>query len=127
MCQKPPWGELVAVNVNTGDIAWKTNLGLTDSMPDGLKDTGRPNVGGPMITASGLIFIGAADDNRFRAFEAKTGKEIWTTKLGASAHNTPITYKGTDGRQYISVTSAGGSYLASPATDDSIIAWTLPK
>jgi quinoprotein glucose dehydrogenase len=127
MCQKPPWGELVAVNVNTGDIAWKTNLGLTDSMPDGLKDTGRPNVGGPMITASGLIFIGAADDSRFRAFEARTGKEIWTTKLGASAHNTPITYKGTDGRQYISVTSAGGSYLASPATDDSIIAWTLPK
>jgi quinoprotein glucose dehydrogenase len=127
MCQQPPWGELVAVNVNTGDIAWKTPLGVTDSMPDGLKNTGRPNVGGPMVTASGLTFIGASDDARLRAFDTRTGKEIWTVKLGAAAHNTPITYRGADGRQYLSVTSAGGSYLGSPATDDSIIAWTLPK
>ena len=127
MCQQPPWGTLVAVNVNTGDIAWKTPLGLTDSMPEGKKDTGRPNVGGPMVTAGGLVFIGAADDSRLRAFDSKTGKEVWTVKLGASAHNTPITWRGKDGRQYLSATSAGGSYLASPATDDSIIAWALPR
>jgi len=127
MCQQPPWGTLVAVNVNTGDIAWKVPLGITDSMPEGKKDTGRPNVGGPMITAGGLVFIGGADDSRLRAFDSKTGKEVWTVKLGASAHNTPITWRGKDGRQYLSATSAGGSYLASPASDDSVIAWALPK
>ena len=77
-CQQPPWGELVAVNVNTGDIAWKVPLGITESLPPDKQKTGRPGIGGPIATAGGLVFIGATDDNRFRAFDAKTGKELWS-------------------------------------------------
>ena len=85
-CQNPPWGDLWAVNVNTGKVAWRVNLGVSDIMPEGKRNTGRPNLGAPLTTASGLIFIGATDDSRFRAFETKTGKELWTQKLEASAH-----------------------------------------
>jgi quinoprotein glucose dehydrogenase len=127
MCQEPPWGTLVAVDVNTGKIAWESRLGVTDSMPDGKKDTGRPNVGGLTPTAGGLTFVAATDDARLRAFETRTGKEVWATKLGAAGHNTPVIYQGADGRQFVSITSAGGSYLGSPATDDSIVAYALPK
>jgi quinoprotein glucose dehydrogenase len=127
MCQEPPWGTLVAVDVNTGEIAWESRLGVTDSMPEGKRNTGRPNVGGVTTTAGGLVFVAATDDARLRAFDSKTGKELWATKLGAAAHNTPVTYQGADGRQYVSITSAGGSYLGSPATDDSIVAYALPK
>jgi quinoprotein glucose dehydrogenase len=126
MCQQPPWGILTAVNVNTGQFAWRVNLGVTDRLPAGKQDTGRPNSGGSIATASGLVFIGATDDSRFRAFDAKTGKELWTVKLGASAHATPITYLGKDGKQYVVITSAAGGFLESPLTDDSITAFALP-
>jgi len=76
---------------------------ISDIMPEGKKDTGRPNLGAPLTTASGLIFIGATDDSRFRAFETKTGKEIWTYKMEASAHASPVAYQGTDGKQYVAV------------------------
>jgi len=126
-CQNPPWGMLSAVNVNTGDIAWQVNLGISDSLPDGKKDTGRPSNGGPIVTASGVTFIGGTDDQRFRAFDSKTGKELWTYHLDYSAHATPITYQGKDGRQYVAVVATGGSYLASPSGGDSLIAFALPK
>ena len=77
-CNQPPWGELVAVNVNTGDIAWKVPMGITESLPADKQHTGRPGIGGPIATAGGLVFVGATDDNRFRAFDAKTGKELWS-------------------------------------------------
>ena len=80
-CNQPPWGELVAVNVNTGDIAWRVPLGITDSLPAEKQNTGRPGQGGSIATASGLVFVGAADDSRFRALDAKTGQELWTVKL----------------------------------------------
>lgn len=98
MCQEPPWGELVAVNVNTGDIAWRVPLGVTDSLPTDKQKTGRPGNGGTITTASGLVFVGATDDSRFRAFDARTGQELWTVKLGAAAHAVPMTYQGGDGR-----------------------------
>jgi len=126
-CQNPPWGMLTAVNVNTGDIAWQVNLGISDSLPEGRKNTGRPSNGGPIVTASGVTFIGGTDDQRFRAFDSKTGKELWTYKLDYSAHATPITYQGKDGRQYVAVVATGGSYLASPSGGDSLIAFALPK
>jgi quinoprotein glucose dehydrogenase len=126
-CQNPPWGLLTAVNVNTGDIAWQVNLGISDSLPDGKKNTGRPSNGGPIVTASGVTFIGGTDDQRFRAFDSKTGKELWTYKLDYSAHATPITYQGKDGRQYVAIVATGGSYLASPSGGDSLIAFALPK
>jgi quinoprotein glucose dehydrogenase len=126
-CQQPPWGELVAVNVNTAKVLWRSTLGISENLPEGKQATGRPSMGGPIVTAGGLIFIGAADDSRFRAFDEKTGKEVWTYKLGASAHATPMTYRGADGRQYVVIASTGGSFLDTPLTDDSITAFALPS
>lgn len=125
-CQKPPWGTLTAIDVNTGEIAWQTPLGVSDNLPAEIAKTGRPNVGGSIATASGLVFIGASDDGRFRAFEARTGKELWTYKLGASAHATPITYRGKDGKQYVAVVATGGSFLDSPATGAAVEVFALP-
>jgi quinoprotein glucose dehydrogenase len=124
-CNQPPWGEMVAVNVNTGDIAWRVPLGVTDSLPEGKQNTGRPGQGGSIATASGLVFTGVADDSRFRALEAKTGKEIWTVKLGASAESVPSTYLGKDGKQYVAVAGMGGGDAAAPVTDDEITVFAL--
>src|SRR6202011_1645435 len=88
-CQKPPGGNLVGVNASTGDIAWRVSLGVTDELPEGKKNTGRINMGGSIATAGGLVFIGATNDKRFRAFDAKTGKELWVTKLDNSAISVP--------------------------------------
>lgn len=126
MCQQPPWGQLTAVNVNTGEFAWRVPLGVTDTLPPDKQNTGRPGNGGPIATAGGLVFVGATDDSRFRAFESKTGKELWTVKLGAAAHSTPSTYQGADGKQYVVITSTGGGFLAAPLADDSITAFALP-
>jgi quinoprotein glucose dehydrogenase len=126
-CQTPPWGMLSAVNVSTGDVAWQVPLGVSDNAPEGKKDTGRPSNGGPITTASGLTFIGGTDDSRFRAFDSKTGKELWMAKLDYSAHATPLTWKGKDGRQYVGVTASGGSFLNSPSGGDSFIVFALPK
>ena len=125
-CQNPPWGRLIAVNVNTGDIAWQAPLGIMESLPEGQQNTGTPNLGGSLATASGLVFIGATIDSRFRAFESKTGKELWVTKIEAGAHTAPISYKGADGRQYIVVTATGGGFLADPSSSDVLIAYALP-
>ena len=125
-CQQPPWGQLTAVDVNTGEFAWRVPLGVTDSLPPGKQNTGRPGNGGTIATAGGLVFVGATDDARFRAFDAKTGKELWTVKLGGAAQATPSTYLGKDGRQYVVTASTGGGFFDSPLTDDSIIAYALP-
>lgn len=125
-CQQPPWGELLAVNVNTGEIAWRSTLGVTDTLPEAIQKTGRPSIGGPIVTAGGLTFIGATDDQRFRAFDSRTGAELWTVKLDASAHATPMTFMGADGKQYVVITSTGGSFLNSPVTSDAVTAYALP-
>jgi len=127
MCQQPPWGNLTAVNVSTGEIAWRVTLGVSDQAPAGRQDTGRPSNGGPIVTAGGVTFIGGTDDARFRAFDTRTGKEVWTYKLDYSAHATPITYQAKDGRQYVGVVATGGSYLNSPSGGDSLIMFALPK
>jgi quinoprotein glucose dehydrogenase len=126
MCQTPPWGSLYAVNVNTGEIAWRTTLGVSDQLPQAVRNTGRPSLGAPLTTAGGVTFIGATDDSRFRAFDTATGREIWTQKLEASAHASPISYRGSDGRQYVAIVATGGSFLRSPAVGDSLIVYALP-
>ena len=126
MCQTPPWGSLYAVNVNTGKIAWRTTFGVTDSLPEAVRNTGRPSLGAPLTTATGLTLIGATDDSRFHAFETATGKEIWTYKLDASAHASPITYRGKDGKQYVAVVATGGSLTRSPPIGDSVVVFALP-
>ncbi|MDE3195713.1 MAG: PQQ-binding-like beta-propeller repeat protein, partial [Acidobacteriota bacterium] len=108
-CQQPPWGELTAVNVNTGDIAWQVPLGSFDELDaKGVPSTGTPNVGGSIATAGRLVFIGATSDARFRAFDAKTGKVLWETQLNDVARSVPITYLGKNGRQYVAIVAAGG-------------------
>jgi quinoprotein glucose dehydrogenase len=126
-CQQPPWGQLFAINVNTGGIAWQTTLGITEGLPAEKQRTGRPNLGGSVATAGGLVFIGATDDSRFRAFDSRTGRELWVTTLDASAHSAPITYLGKDGRQYVVVTGTGGGFLSDPSSADSVVAFALAK
>ena len=124
-CQQPPWGQLTAVNVNTGEFVWRVPLGVTDSLPAGKQNTGRPGNGGTIATASGLVFVGATDDARFRAFDGKTGKELWTVKLGGAAEATPMTYQGRDGRQYVVIAATGGGFFNNAVSDDSVTAFAL--
>ena len=122
-CQAPPWGELYAVNVNTGGILWHSVLGVTDGLAE--PNTGRPNVGGPIATGGGLIFIGGTDDKRLRAFDTRTGKELWTHLLPASLYGTPLTYQGRHGKQYVAAVTTGG-FWGETAGADEVTAFALP-
>jgi quinoprotein glucose dehydrogenase len=125
-CQQPPWGELSAINANTGEIVWKVPLGVVDELEaKGVHNTGAPNLGGSIATAGGLVFIGATNDSRFRAFDARTGKELWVTKIDASAHAIPVTFRGKDGKQYVVITATGGNVF-NHINADSLIAFALP-
>ncbi|RPI61825.1 MAG: hypothetical protein EHM50_05035, partial [Lysobacterales bacterium] len=127
-CQKPPWGELMAVDAATGEIAWRVPLGVTEQLPEARRRTGRLNVGGPIATAGGLVFIGATNDRRFRAFDSRTGAELWITELPLSAHAVPITYSAADGRQYVAIVAAGRLAIddAGAADAELLIAYALP-
>jgi len=127
LCGPTPWGELVAVNMDTGNIAYRKTLGVSDALPAGLQDTGRPSSGGVVLTASGLTFVGGTDDFRFRAFATATGEKLWEIKLPSSIETTPITFIGADGRQFVTVVSTGGGLTGSQVTNDEIIAFALPK
>src|SRR2546425_5341915 len=114
-CQKPPWGTLNAVDVNTGEIVWKVPLGVVDELKE---TTGTPNLGGTIVTDSGVVFIGATIDSRFRAFDAKTGEQLWVTNLEASAHATPMTYMGKKtGKQFVVIAAGGGGYFRGKVSD----------
>jgi len=112
----PPWGTLNAINLNTGEYAWKVPLGeYPELAAQGMKDTGSENYGGPIVTAGGLLFIGATNyDKKFRAFDKSTGKLLWETTLPFSGNATPITYE-TDGRQYVVIAAGGGKDVKSPS------------
>jgi len=130
-CIAPPYGALVAVNVNSGDIAWSVPLGTNEELAElgevGLK-SGIRNIGGSIATASGLVFIGATVDHRFRAFDARTGKEVWVADLPANGNATPMTYMGKDGSQYVVIAAGGGGPAArGQRTADALVAFTLQK
>jgi quinoprotein glucose dehydrogenase len=121
---KPPWGTLNAVDLNTGQIKWKAPLGeYPELTARGIPPTGTENYGGPVVTAGGLVFIGATADETFRAFDKETGRVVWQAKLPFSGNATPSTYT-VGGKQYV-VISAGGGKSGRPA-GGSIVAFALP-
>ena len=132
-CNQPPWGQLTAVNANTGDIAWQVTLGGYKELEDkGIKDTGAVNAGGSLVTASGVLFIGATNDRRFRAFDARTGKQLWQIDMDGNALAAPITYAGRNGRQFLVVSTGGSSYMGgvgpqTPSLPGKITAFALPR
>ncbi len=126
-CVKPPWGSLAAIDLERGEILWQRPLGgVGDLVPliHPSWEPGTPNLGGPLITKSGLIFIGAAMDDFIRAFDVKTGDELWRGRLPAGGQATPMTYVA-DGRQYV-VIAAGGHGRAGSRLGDAVVAFALP-
>ena len=104
-CQKPPWGRLTAVDTSTGDIAWQIPLGITEGLTADKQRTGRPGRAGALITGSNLLFIAATDDNRFRALDASSGDIIWEDVMDRRGNANPMTYLGSNGKQYVVITA----------------------
>jgi glucose dehydrogenase len=128
-CNQPPWGEFSAVDTHTGDVVWRIPLGSYDELEaKGLKNLGAINLGGSIATGGGVLFIAATADAKFRAFESRTGKELWLTKLDSVGNATPITYRGHNGRQYVVIVAGGPGHLReSPIPpSDVVIAFALP-
>lgn len=128
-CNPPPWGNLTAIDTYTGTIRWQIPFGRK---PFGFglfrspKNWGSPNQGGPIITAGGLIFIGASLDNRFRAYDLHSGEELWSAEIPAPGNATPMTYlHGESNRQFV-VIAAGGYPTFGTELSDAIVAFALP-
>ncbi len=126
-CQRPPWGTLNAIDLSTGEIAWRVPLGFNEKLAkQGLTNTGTWSLGGTIATAGRLVFIAGTNDSRFRAFDSKTGKELWVTELPAPGHATPMTYRGKrGGKQFVVIAAGGGGNLGSK-TSDALEAYSLP-
>lgn len=122
----PPWGTLSAIDLNTGKFLWQIPLGQYPALAaHGMSDTGSENYGGPIVTAGGLVFIGATVyDRKFRAFDSHTGKLLWQTQLPYAGIATPATYS-IDGKQYVVIAASGGRDLKSPV-GGMYIAFALP-
>ncbi len=114
-CQKPPWGRITAVDASTGEIAWVRPVGVTEGLPPEKQNTGRPGRAGVIATAGGLLFVASTDDDRFRALDAATGNELWIDQLEQMGNANPLTYQGSDGRQYVGI-----------AATDVLLAYRLP-
>ncbi len=122
---KPPWGTLNAIDLNTGEYVWRKPLGeFPELTARGIPPTGTENYGGPVVTAGGIIFIAASKDEMFRAFDQKTGRVLWQTKLPAAGYATPSTYM-INGQQFVVIACGGGK--CGTKSGDSYVAFALPK
>lgn len=127
-CTAPPWGTLVAIDLATGETRWEVPFGSTrDLAPFPFwVDWGLPSMGGPIVTASGLVLIGASMDDALRAYDIETGALLWRTRLPAGGQATPITYRQAGGRQFV-VIAAGGHGTLGTTLGDSLVAYALPE
>lgn len=125
-CTPPPWGIIAGIDLASGSIVWRKTLGTTEDLGPGRGvRLGTPNLGGPIVTAGGLVFIGAAMDNYLRAFDVETGEELWKGRLPAGGQATPMTYVW-EGRQYV-VIFAGGYSRIGTTLGDFVVAFSLPE
>ena len=124
-CHRPPWASLLAVDGDTGEIVWSVPLGTNHTLPEGKRNVGSPGYGGPIVTAGGLVFIGATSDQRFRAFDARNGDEVWSYALPYNVTAIPISYADGNGRQYVAVTAAR-SASGAPG-DEGLYVFALPR
>ncbi|MAF83174.1 MAG: pyrroloquinoline quinone-dependent dehydrogenase [Gammaproteobacteria bacterium] len=126
-CTAPPWGELAALDLRTGEMLWRRPLGVLDKlMPVPIPlNWGTPSAGGPISTAGGLVFIGATADERFRAFDISTGEQLWETMTPTAAMAIPMTYE-VDGKQYVVVAAGGHMWLYGRKVSDYLVAYALP-
>ena len=118
---RPPWGFLTCIDLASGEFVWRETLGEDEKYGK----VGTRQIGGSLATAGGLVFVGATLDERFRAFDSKTGREVWSTQLNAGGYATPCSYA-VDGRQYV-VIAAGGGGKQRTKSGDEIVAFALPK
>ena len=114
-CQRPPWGQLTAIEAATGQVAWQRPLGITEGLPPGRENTGRAGRAAAIVTGSGLLFIASTDDNRLRALDVMTGQELWAERMEGRGNANPMTYLAPDGRQYVAVSAT-----------DAILSYALP-
>jgi len=106
-CQRPPWGRLNAVDASSGRILWQVPLGINENLPAGKQLVGNSGSAGPSVTAGGLVFVGATNDRRFRAFDAASGDELWHARLTGNANANPMSYAGNSGQQRVAVIAGG--------------------
>lgn len=122
---KPPWGYLNAIDLRSGEFAWRKTLGeYPELTARGVPPTGTESLGGPIATSGGLVFIGGSRDEMIRAFDSATGRVLWQRKLPFAGYATPCTYQA-GGRQFVAIAAAGGGKLATPA-GDTYVAYALP-
>jgi len=108
-CSAPPWGEIMAINADTADVIWRVPLGeYKELTARGVPKTGAPNAGGSIATAGGVLFVGATTDRTFRAFDSRSGKELWSVELPNNPIATPMTYGGKNGKQYVATAFSAG-------------------
>jgi quinoprotein glucose dehydrogenase len=128
-CSRPPWGVILALDLDTGELRWPHPFGTAPVGVLGLRAPakwGAPNLGGPLVTASGLVFIGATSDGMFRALNTWTGDVLWEHALPFPGAATPMSFQAADGRQFM-VIAAGGSILLQSPIGDALVAFALPR
>ena len=131
-CTPPPFGKLVAVDIAKRRILWEAPMGMPSADPSpagapaaGATRLGSPNLGGAIVTAGGLVFVAGTLDQRIRAFDVESGRELWSAPLPAGGKATPMTYVGADGKQYL-VIAAGGDGGDRFGQSDAVVAFRLP-